>query len=149
MKRVGANVTIALAFAAFVTICAAACDDEQTHIFYGQAYDPTHDCLDTVTAVDTIGGADTGQSCALVCIASPPDPDAAADSEVVYASTTCPPYPPLFDSSGSNPLCVPALAAAKRQSTCLPDGGISDPYLDSGLVDSAVVDSGIGDGSTD
>jgi hypothetical protein len=132
-----ARLSIPLFLSGFVMVVAA-CNDTPTHLFYGQAYDPTQDCLDTVTVVDTIGGADTGQSCALVCVASPPDPE--ASTTVVYASTTCPPYPPLFDVSGNNPLCAPALAAAKRQSTCLPDGGVSDPNA---------IDSGIADASTD
>ena len=99
----------------------SACDDATTHIFYGQTYDPTADCLDTVVVVDTIGGDDTGQNCAPFCLATEPGPDDAGIT--VYVSTTCAPYPPLFDTSQTNPLCAPALAAAANQSTCLPDGG--------------------------
>ncbi|MEO7110347.1 MAG: hypothetical protein ABI183_07930 [Polyangiaceae bacterium] len=121
-KRVGVAVTIPLFFAGFVTTFVAACDDTPTHIFYGQEYNETLGCLESVTVIDTIAGNDTGQSCALVCVASPPDPE--ASTTVVYASTTCPPYPPLFDVSGNDPQCLPALAAAKSQTTCLDDGGV-------------------------
>ena len=137
IAKVAASITIALFFSGFVWLFAIACDNTPTHIFYGQEYDPTLDCLETVTAVDTIGGADTGQSCALVCVAAPLDPEAGV---TVYASTTCPPYPPLFDVSGNNPQCAPALAAAKRQSSCLADGGVSAPII---------IDSGASDATTD
>ena len=115
-------VTIAVFFAGLMTIVVAACDDEPSHIFYGQEYNAALGCLETVTVIDTIGGDDTGQSCALICVASPPDPEA---GEIVYASTTCAPYPPLFDVSGNDPQCPLAIAAAKSQTTCLDDGGVS------------------------
>jgi len=134
MKRVVAvGFTIAMFFAVIVSFSAAACTDTPTHIFYGQAYEPALDCLDSVTVVDTISGADTGQSCPLVCIAAPPAFEAGV---TVYVSTTCAPYPPLFDVSGTDPQCAPALAAARRQSTCLSDGGVSSPLVDAG-ADSA------------
>jgi hypothetical protein len=137
IAKVATSITITLFFSGFVMLLAIACDNTPTHIFYGQEYNAAADCLETVTAVDTISGADTGQSCALVCVASPLDPEAGV---TVYASTTCPPYPPLFDVSGNNPQCAPALAAAKRQSSCLDDGGASAPII---------FDSGIADASTD
>ncbi|MEO8878187.1 MAG: hypothetical protein ABI461_21520 [Polyangiaceae bacterium] len=122
MKRIAAvGLTISLVFSGFVSLLAAACTDTPTHIFYGQAYDGTRSCLESVSVVDTIGGDDTGQSCAPICIASPPGFEAGT---TVYVSTTCPPYPPLFDTSGNDPQCAPALAAAKTQTTCLSDGGV-------------------------
>lgn len=139
MKRgaVAAIVTIGLVFGSIVT----ACDDEPTHVFFGQAYDPTRDCLATVTALDTIGGSDTGQSCALSCVTSPPE-----DGGVVaYVSKTCPPYPPLFDSSGSSPLCQAAIAAANRGATCLPDGGIVGNPVDAGSESDAGATDAAGD----
>jgi hypothetical protein len=45
----------------------------------------------------------------------------------VYVSQTCPPYPPGFDVSGKEPLCVPALRAAEQATGCVPappDGGL-------------------------
>ncbi len=138
--RVGVGVTIALFLSGFVTTLVAACDDTPTHIFYGQEYNPTLGCLESVTVVDTIGGDDTGQSCALVCVASPADPEAGVS---VYVSTTCPPYPPLFDVSGNDPQCTPALAAARSGTTCLDDGGvvITNP-IDSGTTsDAEIVDA--------
>ncbi len=114
---VGSILTIGLISALIVT----ACDDDPTHVFFGQAYEPGRDCLDTVTAIDTIDGEDPGQDCAPLCIATEPaSPDAGV---TVYISTTCEPYPPLFDVTEQNPLCAPAHLAAKNQSTCFPDGG--------------------------
>jgi hypothetical protein len=136
--RVGVGLTISLFLGGFVMVLASACDDTPTHIFYGQEYNPTLGCLESVTAVDTIGGDDTGQSCALVCVASPPDPE--ASTVVVYASTTCPPYPPLFDVSGKDPQCAPALAAARSGTTCLDDGGVvSTNPIDSGTTSDAEI----------
>ena len=126
--------TISLFLGGFVTMFAAACDDTPTHIFYGQEYDPTLGCLETVTVVDTIGGADTGQNCALSCVESI-DPEAGATA---YASTTCPPYPPLFTVNSGDALCVQAIAAAKTQTTCLDDGGvISTNPIDAGTPSDA------------
>lgn len=138
---VGAVLTIGLISGLIVT----ACDDDPAHAFFAQAYEPGRDCLDTVTALDTIDGEDTGQDCPPLCIVS--EPGAADAGVTVYVSTTCEPYPPFFDVSQTNPLCAPALLAAKNQSTCFPDGGrssnvpdvdASTPSTDAG----AIVDSG-------
>ncbi|MGH7283721.1 MAG: hypothetical protein ACRELY_19520 [Polyangiaceae bacterium] len=121
-RRAVAMCMICLFFGGIVSFGASACTDSPTHPFLGQEYDPVRDCLDSVTAVDTISGDDTGESCALVCVATPPDPEAGVS---VYVSTTCPPYPPLFDTSGTSAQCQLALAAANRKATCLDDGGVS------------------------
>lgn len=120
IRALAAGVTICLFFGLIVSLGTSACTDSPTHVFFGQEYDPVRDCLDSVTAVDTVSGNDTGQSCDLTCIATPPDPEAGV---AVYVSRTCPPYPPLFDTSGSSPECELALAAANRKATCLDDGG--------------------------
>jgi hypothetical protein len=140
--RVGVSITIACVLGGFVMMFAAACDDTPTHIFYGQEYDPTLGCLETVTAVDTIGGDDTGQNCAISCIEYV-DPEAGATA---YASTTCPPYPPLFTVNSGDALCVAAVAAAKTGTSCLDDGGVevTNP-IDSGTP----IDAGVSDASTD
>ena len=142
MKRStpAAAVTICLFLGSMMSFAASACTDSPTHVFFGQEYDPVRDCLASVTAVDTISGNDTGQSCSLVCIAAPPDPEAGV---AVFVSTTCPPYPPLFDSSGTGPECQRALAAANRKATCLDDGGVSSttPPDDSGTGDEDASDA--------
>ena len=118
--RVGLLFAIALFLGGFVMFAAAACDDTPTHIFYGQQYDSDLGCLETVTAVDTIGGNDTGQNCAISCVEYN-DPEAGATA---YASTTCPPYPPLFSVNSGDQLCTQAIAAAKTGTSCLDDGGV-------------------------
>lgn len=140
--RVGLFCTIPLFLGGFVMLAAPACDDTPTHIFYGQQYDPDLGCLETVTAVDTIGGDDTGQNCAISCVESI-DPEAGATA---YASTTCPPYPPLFTVNSGDALCVAAVAAAKTGTSCLDDGGVevTNP-IDSGTP----TDAGVSDASTD
>lgn len=139
MKRraFSATITIGLIFGSIVSVAASACSDSQTHVYYGQGYDPVRDCLDSVVVVDIISGTDTGQSCPLVCIATSQNQDAAVS---VYVSTTCPPYPPLFDTSGTNPQCPLALAAANRKATCLDDGGVTGSPIDSGEANDASTD---------
>lgn len=131
-RAIPATLAICLFFGGIVS----ACTDSPTHVFFGQEYDPVRDCLRSVTAVDTISGNDTGQSCNLVCIAAPPDPEAGV---AVFVSTTCPPYPPLFDASGTSAACQLALAAANRKATCLDDGGVSSntPPDDGGSISDA------------
>ena len=121
-RAIPVHLAIGLFFGSIVSLCVSACTESPTHVFFGQEYDPVRDCLQSVTAVDTISGNDTGQSCNLVCIAAPPDPEAGV---AVYVSTTCPPYPPLFDASGTSAECRLALAAANRKAACLDDGGVS------------------------
>lgn len=103
---------------------ALACDDATSHIYGGSAYEPSRNCDDPYTAIDVIDGPSTGQNCALVCVVDP------ADGGPVYATTDCPPYPVGFDMTGTNPLCIPTLAAYTRGDFCFPDGGSSNPLVD-------------------
>jgi hypothetical protein len=97
------------------------CDDTGSYIYSGEQYDPTLQCLEPVSSIDIIGGNEPLTPCAPVCILSLPQ-DASA---IAYVSTMCGPYPffPYELDAGSDPLCIAALEAFRRDALCV-DGGV-------------------------
>ncbi len=114
--------------AAFITAAAlsAACDGPESHVYVAMEYEPTRDCLDPSVSLAIIGTPDGSLECAPTCLVLPSPP--AVGSEQIYVSTMCPPYPDDYDSSQSDPLCAPALAAfARGPDTCMGGGGSTNP----------------------
>ncbi len=111
---------------------ALACDDGSYYLFNGSEYDPTNDCLDPPAALDVFEGNDPGATCTRICVTKPITViDANGDPQdggiEVFVSTECGPTPPGADTSSTNPLCAPALAAFDRDASCLDGGGSSNP----------------------
>jgi hypothetical protein len=101
---------------------AIGCGDP-SHVYEGRLYLPARDCLGTPSSVDVVEGDRPEGNCASVCLVQPRGDAGSA----FYVSTMCPPFPFGFDSTGTDPVCAPALAAFARNSTCLLDGGASAP----------------------
>jgi hypothetical protein len=107
-------------------VLSIACDGPESHVYVAMLYEPTRDCLDPSASLAIIGTPDGSLVCAPTCLvlASPPAPG----TEQVYVSTMCAPYPDGYDSSQTDPLCPPALAAyARGPDTCAAGGGSTDP----------------------
>ena len=104
----------------------AGCDGPESHVYVAMLYEPTRDCLDPSTSLAIIDTPDGSLLCAPTCLVLPAPP--AAGTEQVYVSTMCGPYPDGFDSSQTDPLCPPALAAfARGPDACAAGGGSSNP----------------------
>lgn len=118
-----------------IAVCAAlggplACEGSPTHVYSARKFVRARQCLEVPTGIDVVDGRDPGASCALKCLVTPPGRD--PDARELYVSTGCPPYPPLFDTTGLVDGCEEALAAAERDDRCLSDGGSSHPREDAG-----------------
>jgi hypothetical protein len=120
---------VALAVLAASALCAgvaelSACKDDGTHVYVGRFYLESRGCLGTTSSVDVIEG-DLPGDCDPVCLIQ----HRADSARSVYVATMCPPYPSRveFDVSGTDPVCVPALAALARNDTCATDGGSAHP----------------------
>jgi hypothetical protein len=98
-----------------------ACDDVASHPYPGRIYEEGRGCLGAPIALDVVEGPDPG-GCTATCLVSATD-----GGRIVYISTMCAPYPPFHDTSGTDPLCGPALAAFARTDLCLSDGGSTRP----------------------
>ncbi len=112
---------------ASVVMAAWACSGARSHVFPAQRYVAERRCLLSAASIDVVDGKDTGGGCALKCLVAPPEEDA---GRAVYVSTQCPPYPPLFDTTGTSTTCREAIGAADRDDLCLPDGGSTHPPVD-------------------
>jgi hypothetical protein len=117
----------ALGLAAIAKV-GAGCGDQASHPYLAELYEPGRDCLDPSTAIDVVNGASASGDCAPVCLYGSSDLIGLADGGddgggETYVSTMCPPYPGLFDTSGTEPDCPLALAALTRADVCLDDGG--------------------------
>jgi hypothetical protein len=110
---------------AAVLLAVAACSDSATHVLAGQQYLESRDCLGPKASVDVLSGSDTG-SCAPACILQ-----RTPDGNRVFVTTTCGPYSPDYDTSGTDPRCGRALAASARDDSCVADAGSTHP-LDAG-----------------
>ena len=112
------------ALACVLEIAASAgCGDAVSHILQGRLYVDGRDCLGTPSSVDVVSGGDPG-TCAARCLV----PKNVLDGgHAVYVTTTCPPYSPDYDTSGTDPDCPKALAAFTRDDTCIADGGSTHP----------------------
>lgn len=101
----------------FIIFLLTACSDPVSHLYEGRFYAADRKCLGTTSSIDVVEGGDTG-TCSPVCLIK--------DSNV-YVGTSCPPFPPGYDTTGTSPVCVDALAANARDDTCLVDGGSTHP----------------------
>jgi hypothetical protein len=121
-------------------LVAVACGSAASHIYPANLFDRTLGCIEPVSSVDVVTGADPGSGCPLVCLVST---TAEAGVFTLYVSNECPPFPPFYDTSGADPDCARAIAAFKDGPQCLDDGGISGGPPDAGLpdADAAVTDA--------
>lgn len=119
-----AATVLAAAAACACIVQATACKDDGTHVYIGRFYLESRGCLGTTSSLDVIEGDVTGQ-CDPVCLIQ----HRADAARSVYVATMCPPYPAAveFDTSGTDPVCAPALAALARNDTCATDGGSAHP----------------------
>jgi hypothetical protein len=97
-----------------------ACKDAVSHIYPGRRYDPARKCVESTTSIDVVEGSDPGSACAPTCIVSPPS---SKGDTTIYVSKECPPYPPLFDTSGRPPGCDEAVRAYTAGCACASDAG--------------------------
>ena len=121
--RLAPRLAIAIGLLAFGGLFAVvACDRTGTYVYRGRKYDPTKQCLEAVRSLDVVEATNEPALCVPVCLVQTSYDGGTA----VYVSSTCPPYPYGLDTSGKDPMCVPALRAADQVSGCLPlppDGG--------------------------
>jgi hypothetical protein len=112
--------------AAILALTLAACSsEERSHIYAGRLYEADRACLDSVTSIDVVDGPLPETPCAPLCVVAPVT-DAAQPA--VYISTMCAPFPPAFDTSGTDSRCARALATYTQNATCLADGGIANAF---------------------
>jgi hypothetical protein len=102
----------------------SACKDDGSHVYIGRFYLEGRDCLGTTSSVDVVEGDVPGQ-CGPICLVQ----RRADAARSVYVATMCPPLPSAveFDTSGTDPVCGPALEAFARNDTCATDGGSANP----------------------
>ncbi len=131
---------IALFSLAAALVAVAACENQTgTYVYRGRQYDPKEKCLGATRALDVIDLTTEPALCAPVCLVQ----TKYDGGEAVYVSNVCPPYPPDFDTSGSNALCPEALVAADNASGCVPqppDAG-PDAAPDATVEDAAPTDA--------
>lgn len=108
---------------ALALVALAACGTT-SHAISGRRFDDARACLERETSIDVLEGEPDDQRCAPACLVEPRSRDGGA---TIYVTEECPPYPPLFDATGSDPRCVAALLAASRRDYCLRDGGSTAP----------------------
>jgi hypothetical protein len=101
--------------------------------FAGRRFDPARGCLDPISTLSSIDGTDPGATCAAVCLVRAADDGGIA----IYVTSACPPYPRLFDSSGTAPDCARALDAFAQGVPCLPDAGMDASGLADAPADAA------------
>jgi hypothetical protein len=114
----------------------AACQKPGFHVLLGQLYEASQDCVDPTTSIDLVEGPDPGFQDMATCLVTPMGQNGGPFG--VYVTTMAGPYPPLDDTSGSEPLCVKALAALARGAIC----SVADAAAGS-------ADDGGGDAGTD
>ena len=135
----GSRVAVAVGLVACVCaglVVVAACDNQAgTYVYRGRRYNPEKMCLEDRRALDVVDSNREPALCLPICLVQ-----TAYDGGLgVYVSSTCPPYPYGFDTTGREPTCVAALRAARQANGCLsplPDGG-PDAAPDSGADASA------------
>jgi hypothetical protein len=104
-----------LAIAAAAAALGLACEEQTSHVYAGELYDPDADCLYPTTSLDFV--LDPPEGSAAEC-----DAQCISDSVgQLFLGTTCPPWPVEFNGASSTPGCIKALAARCRQ--CPLDGG--------------------------
>ncbi len=147
-------VVIAL-LAAGVCAAVACIDPDANFVYTAQPYDPNAMCLGPYVELELIQAMGGSPRCNSI---QPPDsgvPGLAclvSSSGTVYVSPVCPPYPPDYDTSGTNPLCPQALEAWVTDGGCFvppADAGVSDSNGDSGGGDDGAGDGGADASTTD
>jgi hypothetical protein len=108
---------------AFVVLACLSCEEDSAYLYLGNQYEPSRDCLDSVSSLDVLAGLPPDGSCGPLCVVGT-DQDAGIP---VFVSTMCGPPPIGADISGSNPQCPSALAALSRGDYCLDGGGSTNP----------------------
>jgi len=138
----GAAVSVTLAI-----VSALACGTPD-HVFAGRRFNRTNGCLDPVSLLDVVRGADPGSTCDPLCFVALDGDGGVPD---LYISRECGPYPPLFETSGKDPDCARAFAAFANGPSCLPDGGVGS-VVDAGTdaaADTGTDATGATDATTD
>jgi hypothetical protein len=117
-------IVLAVAGACACIMHLSACKDDGTHVYVGRFYLEARGCLGTSSSLDVVTGNEPGTCNPICLIQRRPE-----GGRAVYVATMCPPYPsPVdFDTSGTDAICAPALAALARGDTCATDGGSSHP----------------------
>jgi hypothetical protein len=92
-----------------------ACEEQTSHVYAGELYDPDADCLYPSTSLDFVLGSpeNSAATCDAQCIGD--------NDGHLFLSETCPPLPVEFHGAPDASNCDKALAARCRQ--CPLDGG--------------------------
>lgn len=153
--RVAVGISLVAGAGLVALVALAACEAQVgTYVYRGRKYDPEKQCLEATKSLDVVDSTQEPALCLAVCLVQ----NAYDGGRATYVSTTCPPYPYGFDTSGKDPSCAAALRAADQKSGCLPpppDGG-PDAAPDASLADAsndaasdAGADVGVDGSSTD
>lgn len=111
------------AVASVLLIAHAACQPTESQVVVGRAYLEERDCMGERAAIDVVDGANPDKKCEPVCmVGSSPLVGGDGDGGAVFVTDQCPPLPPTFDVSGSDPRCADALAAFTREDYCAGSG---------------------------
>jgi hypothetical protein len=112
---------------AATALVAFGCTDYPKHIIPGQLYETARDCVDPTASIDIVDGPDPGSYCPPTCLVTPAGANGGPPG--VYVTTECglDSPPPLYDTSGTEPACMGALAAFARGDVCQMDGTSSCP----------------------
>lgn len=130
VRHIALGASLLAACVAFVPLISTACSDVASHAFIARQYVDGRDCLESSAAVDVVTGPDPGVGCGPKCLVGT---GLGFDAgKFVYIAYMCPPYPPTWDQSGTDPRCEKAIAAEARRDTCTGDAGSSNPALDAG-----------------
>ena len=135
-----------LSLGALAALFAFACSGPGSHVLSGRRYLPERDCVEALTAIDVVEGPDPGRACEPLCIIGQ---SPLIEGPGVYVTTQCPPYPPTFDLSVTNPDCAAAYEAFARLDVCKAEGssnprdaGDAGDDLDAEAEDASTEDAG-------
>jgi hypothetical protein len=104
-------------------VSTVACNNTPAFIYTGRLYNASRDCLEGTEAIDVLSGNEPASTCSVCLVARTVDAGA-----IAYAASMCAPFPPAYDARGEeDALCKQVLAAKARGSSCLADGGVSNP----------------------
>ncbi len=136
-----AGVAVATLLAGALSGAFVACGGDPIYTYQGQRFDPANGCLERPTALDVVEGPTEPRECPAICLVRTP----ANGPRTAYIAFTCPPYPPEFDATGTDPLCAPALVAGARRDGCVPEGGPPDAAAEASAPDANVPDANVPD----
>jgi hypothetical protein len=118
MRRLGLG-ALGLIGASF-GIATACIDPDANFVYTARPYDPADMCVGPYVELELVQGSGGDSRCTspeagrsgpgLACLVS--------NSGAVYVSSVCPPYPPDYDTSGTNPACGAAIAAMANGVIC-------------------------------